>query len=134
MEYEKLLDRLYMSLPKQALNRERFEMPVAESFIQGSKTMVKNFSQILKTIRREESDVLKFLTKEAGTGASVQEGRLILNRKFTAMQVNELFGNYIRNYVLCKECNKPDTHFIEQQGVRMLKCEACGAMAPVKRG
>lgn len=37
MEYEKMIDRLYMSLPKEALSKERFEMPVVDSFNQGQK-------------------------------------------------------------------------------------------------
>ena len=34
---------------------------------------------------------------------------------------------------LCKECGKPDTKFKEMKGIKMLKCDACGAMTPVKQ-
>ena len=132
-EYEKLLDRAYAALPKEALTKERFEMPVADSFIQGQKTNVKNFGSILKTIRREPEHMLKYITKEIGTQATTQEDRLVLNGKFTSKQVNDIFTNYIKMYVLCHECLRPDTKIADEHGVKLLKCEACGASSPVKR-
>ena len=132
MSYEKMLDRLYLSLPKQALTKERFEVPAIESYIQGSKTIIKNFSSILKLINREEKHILKFITKEIGTACSTSEGRLILNGKFSEKHVTELIHSYIKQYVLCSECNRPDTKFTERHGVKMLKCEACGAINPVR--
>ena len=133
MNYEKMLDRLYLSLPKEALTKERFTMPTIDSLIQGNKTIIRNFGQVLKTINRKEKHLFKFIIKETGTAATISEGNLILNGKFSQQQVNNLFEAYIKRYVLCHECRRPDTHFIEQQGVKMLKCEACGAISPVKR-
>ena len=77
MEYDKMLDRLYENLPKHSLSKERFEMPTAESFIQGNKTIVKNFSAILKKISRNEKHLFKYIAKETATSATVIEGRLI---------------------------------------------------------
>ncbi len=133
MNYDKMLDRLYLSLPKGALTKERFEMPSVDSIIQGNKTIIRNFGQVIKTINRKERHLFKFITKETGTAATISEGTLILNGKFSQQQVNKLFEYYIKRYVLCQECSRPDTHFIEQHGVKMLKCEACGAISPVKR-
>lgn len=133
MEYEKMLERLYLSLPRQALERARFELPEADSIIQGNRTIVKNFSYIIKTLRREEKHFLKFITKELATAASIEEGRLVLNGKFAQPQIQALIKSYADSFVLCHECRKPDTKVIEQQGVKMLKCEACGAVSPVKK-
>jgi translation initiation factor 2 subunit 2 len=132
MEYEKMLDRLYMSLPKHTLSKERFELPKIDSMIQGNKTIVKNFSQIAKTVKRDEKHLFKFITKEVATAATIEEGRLILNGKFDEKQINNLFQNYFKQFVLCHECKKPDTKIIEHQRVKVLKCEACGAISPVK--
>ena len=136
LEYEKMLDRLYLSLPKKALSKERFEMPVAESFIQGNKTTIKNFSGIMKAINRDSEQakrhIFKYFTRETGTSAVLEEGKMILNRKFSDIQVNNLLKAYIEQFVLCPECKKPDTHVMEKQGVKLLKCEACGAISSVK--
>jgi translation initiation factor 2 subunit 2 len=133
MEYQKMLDRLYLSLPKQTLEKARFEIPEFESFIQGNRTIVKNFAAVLKIIRREEKHFLKFLTKELATPGSMEEGRLILNGKFLQPQLQSLLKSYVETYVLCHECKKPDTKIAEEQGVKMLKCEACGAFSPIRK-
>lgn len=132
MEYKEMLDKLYDSLPKHSLSRERFEMPKAESFIQGTKTIVKNFSAILKKINRDEKHLFKYITKETATAATLSEGRMILNGKFSPEQVNRLLENYIKQFVMCPECKRPDTIVAEKQGVKMLHCEACGAVSSVK--
>lgn len=122
-----------MLLPKKVLEESRFEMPKVVSAIQGSKTIFKNFSEIAKKIRREEKHFFKFITKELAVAGFIEGGRLILNGKFTNYQIQKVVEAYINTYVLCPECKKPDTHFIEEHGVKMLKCEACGAISPIRK-
>jgi len=128
-----MLGKLYGSLPESSKKHERFQMPVADSFVQGNKTIVKNFSAILKAINRESRHLLKFLAKETATSAALDEsGRLVLSSKFGVEQVNKMISSYISQFVLCPECKRPDTHVAERQGIRVLKCEACGAIISVK--
>ena len=133
MEYGKMLDRAYEKLPEKSKERVRFEMPSPESHIQGNKTLVKNFGQIVNAVKRDPKHVLKFITKETGTSATVTEGRLLLNTRFSQEQVRKFFEAYMKRHVLCGECGKPDTRFEERSGARMLKCEACGAVAPAEK-
>lgn len=133
MEYKEMLDKLYSSLPESSKKHERFQMPVADSFVQGNKTIVKNFSAILKVINRDSRHVLKFFSTETATSAAIDEsGRLVLSRKFNQDQVSKMVSSYISQFVICPECKRPDTHVAERQGVRVLKCEACGAIISVK--
>jgi len=128
-----MLERLYAGLPEKSKKHERFEMPTGESFIQGNKTIVKNFSQILKAINRESKHMLKFFAKETATAAAIDDSnRLVLSGKFNYEQVNRLISSYITQFILCPECKRPDTKVVEKQGIRMLKCEACGAISSVK--
>jgi len=131
-----MLDRLYLSLPQGALGKERFEMPKAESFVQGTKTIIKNFSAILKAINRDNEQakrhLFKYIARETATSANIEESKLVLSGKFSENQVNDLLKSYIEQFVLCPICKKPDTHVIEKQGVKILKCEACGAISSVK--
>lgn len=127
-----MLSRLYSSLPKQTLSKERFEMPVVESFTQGPRTFIKNFESILKTIRRERDQALKVLTKELATAASIEEDKVVLKGKFEQAKIQKVVNYYIQKYVLCSECKKPDTKLLEQKGIKVLKCEACGATSSVK--
>lgn len=133
MEYEQMLDRLYMMLPSTTTSKERFELPQLDVNLQGKKTIIKNFSQALKTVVREEKQFYKYVTKETATAATIEEGKLVLNGKFFGDNINRLWHNYLNEYVLCHECKKPDTQIIERNGVKVLKCTACGAMSPIRK-
>lgn len=129
--YEELLVKAYHSIPQKALSHERFEVPRAESFIQGTKTIVKGFNILIKDMRRDKKHFLKYLTKETASPITEGNNQLIINGKIGAIQLNKLIQNYFNQFVLCPECKKPDTNVIVQDGVRLLKCEACGAVKPV---
>lgn len=131
MEYEKMLDRAYLSIPQKALEHQRFEIPRADSMIQGSKTFVRNFNQLIKDMRRDKKHFLKFLTKETAAPITESNNQLIINGKLGAIELNRLIESYFKQFILCSECKKPDTQVVTQDGIKMLKCEACGAVKPV---
>jgi translation initiation factor 2 subunit 2 len=133
MEYERMLDRLYLSLPEQTKTKERFEMPAVKSHVQGNKTFIDNHSAILKLIHREEKHLIKFITKDLGVPTNAIEGKIAVTGKFSEQQITNSIHNYIKNYVLCKECKKPDTKFVEINNVKVMKCEACGAITSLKQ-
>ena len=132
--YEQLLDRAFSQLPSLATEKSDFKVPEADSIIQGSKTMIRNFSQIADTARREESDIAKYLSKELAAPVSVGDQKLMISAKVQAAVLNDKVKKYFEAYVICKECHKPDTH-IEgtERGYETLACEACGARYTVKR-
>jgi translation initiation factor 2 subunit 2 len=131
-KYEDLLSKAYSKLPTKAVATERFEPPTIESFMQGNKTIVKNFDMIVSKCRREPGLLVKYLSRELAVPATVDGGRLVLHGKFYDRILNEKLNNFINTYVLCKECKKPDTKLVDYEGVKMLVCEACGARGPVK--
>lgn len=131
-KYEEMLGEAYSSLPKKALEHERFEIPKVESFIQGNKTIMPGFNALIKDIRRDEKHFLKYLTKETATSIIKGNNQLTINGKVGSMQLNKLIENYFNQFVLCPECKKPDTKIITEMETKMLKCEACGAVSPVK--
>jgi translation initiation factor 2 subunit 2 len=40
--------------------------------------------------------------------------------------------DYIDTFVMCSECNKPDTHLVKQGRTMLIRCDACGAFRSVK--
>lgn len=130
--YAQLLKNLYSSMPEKKSSTERFEVPQAECLIQGNKTMIKNFEAICKTLRRDVKKVSKTLLKELAVPGAMQGSALIIQGKFSDKTINEKINYYVKNYVLCRECGKPDTHFEEMGRSTILVCEVCGARRPVK--
>ncbi len=131
LEYDFLLNRLYELLPEQAKSPARFEMPHVIVEIHGKSTLIKNAAQICQQIRRDMNHFFKFMTKELGTTGAIEGSAIRLKGRFGPATVQRKVEQYVKTYVLCPICGKPDTHFIEMRGVRMLKCEACGAVSPI---
>jgi translation initiation factor 2 subunit 2 len=129
--YEELLSKAYNSIPKKALSQERFEIPKVESFLQGSKTIVKGYTTLLDTMRRDKKHFLKWLMKETAMPISEGNNQLTITGKVPAYQLNKLIEVYFKQFVLCPECKKPDTKVITEGGTKLLKCEACGAVKSV---
>lgn len=133
MDYDTMLKRAYVSLPERTQSKERFEMPLLDSSVQGKRTIVKNFGQAMKAVSRDERQLYKYITKETATSGTIEEGKLILSGKFFPDLINKLFTNYLKEYVLCHTCGKPDTQIIDKSGIKVLKCTACGAISPLKK-
>lgn len=132
-EYEKLLDLAYAQFPANVLEKKRFEIPRVDSAVQGKKTVIHNFSQIAKDIGRDIKHLYKFFTKETATSLLLTEPRLTLNGRFSQQALQGIVNKYVKEFVLCPMCDRPDTKMVEQQGVKVLKCDACGAMNPLRR-
>jgi translation initiation factor 2 subunit 2 len=131
-DYDKLLDRARAALPEKTQTFERFETPVIESFLQGSKTIIRNFDAILQKVRRPPEMLCKYFSKELAVPASVEGGKLVLNGKFYERNLKDKLQAFVDAAVVCKECKRPDTKIIDKDGIKTMTCEACGARAPVK--
>lgn len=131
-EYEELLDKAYEQLPDTVFEAKRFKVPKGYSVIQGNRTIIKNFGDVSNTLNRDPQHVLKYLLRELGTSGNVEGNRAIMQGKFTHYVINDRIKEYVDNFVMCHECNRPDTIIIREDRIDMLKCSACGARAPLK--
>lgn len=132
-EYENLLDRAIEQLPPEVFEHKRFKIPKVYSDIQGNRTFIKNFKDVSERLNRDPQHVLKFLLRELGTAGNLESGRAILQGKFTHYLINERLEDYVNKYVICQECNRPDTNITREGRIFLLKCAACGAKAPLKQ-
>jgi translation initiation factor 2 subunit 2 len=130
--YEELLEKAYAEMPAEVTRRERFEIPKAKVQREGNRTILKNLSQIAKALNRSEEHLYKYMVKSLGTAGILESGRIILQGKFTEDEVQKELDSYVKEYVLCKECQSPDTEFKREERVLFVKCLACGAKHPVR--
>lgn len=130
--YNNLLEKAYKEIKPISSSGERFEIPKIEGHLEGNKTILTNIPQITSYIRRNQDHLTKFLLKELATSGSMKNNILILQRKINSIKINEKIQEYIKEFVLCKECKKPDTELIKEKGFAFLRCLACGAKHPVR--
>jgi translation initiation factor 2 subunit 2 len=126
-DYEKLLETAYKDIKPVKSKIDRFEVPKIEGHIEGIRTILTNLKQIADYIRRDQNHLVKYLTKALATKATTKGDRVILTRKIPSKQINEKIQDYVKDFVLCKECGKPDTELLKQDRINITHCLACGA-------
>jgi len=87
---------------------------------------------VASSLRRNPDHLLKFLTKELAAKGIIQGDRIILNMKVSSKKINPKIEQYVEEFVLCKECKKPDTEIVKEGKFTMLQCLACGAKHPIQ--
>lgn len=125
-DYEKLLKRAQANLPQRP-QAGRFEVPAPVVQQSGKQTCVRNFAEIAGTLRREPKHIAKYLFKELAIPGALKGGELVLQAKAGYSMIDRRIKDYVKEYVLCHECGKPDTNIVEEGGIAFIKCEACGA-------
>jgi translation initiation factor 2 subunit 2 len=133
-EYLDTLKRARKNLPAHLFKRSRFQIPEADIFKEGNKTWITDWSRILKVLNRENdaSHLAKHLAGEFATSATEERGRLCLQGKFSRGMINRELSIYVKEFVLCEECGKPDTKLVREGRILIKVCEACGARGAVK--
>lgn len=126
-EYKKMLDEGKKELPETLSHKERFEIPGVKGHIQGNKTIIANFSKIADTLGRKPEHLLKYVQKELASPGELIKGVVIFGSKISAKKINQKIGQYAGDFVICKECGKPDTELMKKEGIVFVKCNACGA-------
>lgn len=130
--YEKLLDEAYQKVKPVVSSSERFEIPQVQGMIEGIRTVVTNFKQICDYLRRDCSHLMKFLQRELAAPAKLDGDRLILTKKVASSKINEKIKEYTDEFVICRECSKPDTELVKQGEFMFVQCLACGAKHSVR--
>jgi len=133
-DYAKLLDKAYSNLPKAVGTGERFEIPKVVGIRMGRRTIVQNFGDISSALNRDPHHLLKFLSRELATAASLDGSRAIFQGKFDVGTVTRLLTIYAQRFVICPICNRPDTKMEKEGRYLFLRCEACGARSSVLPG
>jgi len=127
MSYEELLKRGMAKVPKNLKEHGRFVAPRAVITPAGARTYIDNFNDIARDLRREPAHLLKFILKELATKGEFEGKRLVVLGRFPETQINAKIDLYIKQYVICPECVRPDTKIVKDGDFHFLKCEACGA-------
>ena len=130
--YEKMLDVAYSQIKNVNSTGERFEMPTIEGHFEGKRTVLSNFGVVAADLRRDVNHFLKFMLKELAVSGNLDGDRLILNKKVPRDKINSKIEQYAKEFVICRECGKPDTEIMKKDRINMLKCLACGSTQPIR--
>jgi translation initiation factor 2 subunit 2 len=134
-EYIQMLKEARNRIPVLVTSGERFVPPRAAITIEGRQTHIVNFKEIATALNRDPKMIARFLSKELGSPYFLTEGdrKLILSRRIDPKQVENRLDRFIKMYVICSHCGRPDTAIIKVKKAWILRCQACGAETPIPK-
>lgn len=130
--YESMLERAYKKIKVVQTSSDRFEVPKVKGQVSGKNTFITNINEIASYLRRPVENLAKFLQKELAVAGVLEKDRLVLKTMLNSSKVNEKVELYVKEFVICIECKKPDTEIITEKGVKFKHCLACGAKSPLR--
>jgi translation initiation factor 2 subunit 2 len=131
-DYKVLLEKAYSKVKKIEKSSERFEIPKLEGRVENKSTIITNINEIAEKIRRPVDNIIKFLQRELAAPVRMNSSKMIINSKINSSRVNEKLNLYVKEFVLCPVCAKPDTEIVSEKQVKIKHCLACGAKSPIK--
>jgi translation initiation factor 2 subunit 2 len=132
-DYEELLNRARSQLPEVGVKSERLELPRLQYARVGMRTVISNFRELADALDRDPQHLLKFLTGEMATAATIQGSRVIFQGKFSEDTFGRLIQRYMESFVVCPVCKRPDTKIVKEKRLSFLVCQACGARSSIKQ-
>lgn len=111
----------------------RYKMPRIVGKVEGRgngiKTLLVNVVELGQSLNRDAPEITKFFGCELGaqTTYSADSDRAIVNGNHRDNDLQNHLSKYIENFVLCKNCKLPETHYKIKDGCIYQKCLACGS-------
>lgn len=112
----------------------RYKMPRINAKVEGKgngiKTVIVNMAEVARAIGRPATYPTKYFGCELGaqTQFDYKNERFIVNGSHDANKLQDLLDGFIRKFVLCPECDNPETDLIvsSKKGTISQGCKACG--------
>ncbi|MFW5919250.1 MAG: translation initiation factor IF-2 subunit beta [Halanaeroarchaeum sp.] len=132
MDYSQSLDRAFDAMPERSVAEgDRLSVPDPEGETDGAFTRLTNLTDIADALSREPEHLHRNIQRELGTNGQFDGQRSRFNGSFTVKDFSDAIDEYVAEYVTCSECGLPDTVLAKEDGIDMLRCQACGAFRPV---
>ncbi|XP_026481983.1 eukaryotic translation initiation factor 5 [Ctenocephalides felis] len=118
----------------------RYKMPRLCAKVEGKgngiKTVIVNMVDVAKALGRPATYPTKYFGCELGaqTQFDFKNERFIVNGSHDASKLQDLLDVFIRKFVLCPECDNPETDLLvsAKKGTISQGCKACGFHGPLE--
>lgn len=121
-----LIDKLYSELDAIGNNSKKIAIDKPDVSSANKRTFLKNFRGICTKLNRDEEDIRSFFEKELKTQITInQDGALVITGMYKQNGIMTILTNYIKEYVMCKQCSSCDTNLVKDKKILFLNCNKC---------
>jgi translation initiation factor 5 len=91
-------------------------------------TILTNLTEFATQLQYQVTVLIKIIGKKLSckTGIDKSTNQYYLQGLYTPNQVNKIIYDFIKSYLLCSQCDKPEVILTTNKGVCKQKCKACG--------
>ncbi|CAG0917408.1 unnamed protein product [Notodromas monacha] len=117
----------------------RYKMPRIMAKVEGKgngiRTVIINMVEVARSLGRPPTYTTKYFGCELGalTKVDLKNDRYIVNGAHEANRLQTLLDGFIKEYVLCRACDNPETvlRVSQKKGTITKTCKACGNLSHV---
>jgi len=115
----------------------RYKMPRLQAKVEGKgngiKTVLVNMVDVARALARPPTWVTKYFGCELGaqTNFDVKNERYIVNGCHEAGKLQDMLDGFIKKFVLCEQCENPETVVKVKKNLIGASCKACGHIFPL---
>ena len=114
---------------------DRYKMPrivvKLEGKGNGTKTLLENLESIGKSLGRHPLYLLKFVGYEVCAQTQAENTKYIVRGWHKASDLQDIIYWFIELYVVCSQCENPETSLYVKRHCVFRKCSACGHTDPL---
>jgi len=113
-------------------NYYRYKMPRMQAKVEGKgngiKTVLVNMVDVARSLDRPPTYVTKYFGCELGaqTQFDVKNERYIVNGCHESGKLQDMLDGFIKKFVLCEQCDNPETVLKVKKNMIGASCKACG--------
>ena len=121
-----LLEKLYTELEQVTSPNKKISIEKPEVSNANKRTFIANFRNICNKLNRKEDDVRLFFENELKTSVTInQDGALVITGNYKQNGIMSILTNYMKEFVICKQCGSCDTSLIKENKLLFLVCSKC---------
>jgi translation initiation factor 2 subunit 2 len=125
--YDDLLYRLHVSRTADD-SYKKANLPSLKVTKKNRLSIVSNFDVYCERLNRSKEHVSNYYRTETGSNISINsQNQMVIQAIFSETKCDSIMKNYIKQYVMCKQCKGIESSIIKENGLMFLQCHRCDA-------
>ena len=126
--YDDLLYRLHIAKTADD-NYKKVNLPPLKVTRKNKLSIFSNFIIFSEKLNRPKQHIADYYKTETGLENSINgQNQLLIHGIFTEVKCESIMRNYIKEFVMCRQCKGLSTDIVKENGLTFIKCHQCSAV------
>ncbi|AYV85019.1 MAG: hypothetical protein Satyrvirus2_30 [Satyrvirus sp.] len=123
--YDDMLYKLHVTKSAED-NYTKINLPAINVSRKNKLSIISNFFAYSEKLNRKKEDIADFFKRETGVANSINnQDQLIIQGNFNETKCETIMKNYIKQFVMCKQCKGLNSVLVKEDGLTYMECKQC---------